>query len=186
MPFPTDLGTQQLATLPRASLAALRMAMRRDAGSVSATWLQEAGYAGGETMFSAFRDWLAARGADSPDKLPVDAFAVQAGAFFGDCGWGRIDVTPVRDVAATIDSPDWAEADPAARLDQPGCHFTSGLFADFFGRIANSTLAVLEVECRSCGADQCRFVVGSADVMQHVYERMTAGVDYQGALRELG
>jgi predicted hydrocarbon binding protein len=185
MPFPTDLAAQQLITFPRASIAALRTALRRDTGGAFATYLQEAGYAGGETLFSAFRDWLAARGADAPDALPLDAFSIQAGAFFGDSGWGRIDVTPVRDVAMTIDSSDWAEADPNARLEQPGCHFTSGLFADFFGRVASSPLAVLEVECRSCGAEQCRFVVGSADVMQHVYERLTAGTDYLGALNEL-
>lgn len=166
-------------------MAALRTALRRDAGGGYATYLQEAGYAGGETVFAAFRDWLTARGADAPDALPFDAFGTQAGAFFGDSGWGRIDVTRIRDVAATIDSPDWAEADPNARLEQPGCHFTSGLFADFFGRVASSPLAVLEVECRSCGADHCRFVVGSADIMQHVYDRVAAGGDYLGALNEL-
>ena len=185
MPFPTDLATQQLITFPRASIGALRTALRRDAGGAFATYLQEAGYAGGETIFGAFRDWLAARNADAPDVLPLDAFGIQAGAFFGDSGWGRIDVKPVRDVAATIDSPDWAEADPNAKLEQPGCHFTAGLFADFFGRVANSPLAVLEVECRSCGAEQCRFVVGSAEVMQHVYDRVTAGAGYLGALNEV-
>jgi uncharacterized protein len=185
MPFPTDLATLQLFTFPRASMAALRTALRRDGGAAYATYLQEAGFAGGETLFAAFRDWLAARGADSPDALPLDAFSIQAGAFFGDSGWGRIEVERVRDVAATVDSPDWAEADPNARLEQPGCHFTAGLFADFFGRVASSPLAVLEVECRSCGAEQCRFVVGSADVMQHVYDRVTTGTDYLGALDEI-
>jgi predicted hydrocarbon binding protein len=185
MPFPTDLAAQQLVTLPRASMAALRNALRRDAGPAYASYLQEAGYAGGETVFAAFRDWLTARGADAPDALPLDAFAVQAAAFFGDSGWGRIDVTSLRDFAAAIDTPDWAEADPSVRLEHPGCHFTSGLFADFFGRVGNGPLAVLEVECRSCGADHCRFVVGSADVMQHVYERMAAGTDYLKALGEL-
>lgn len=110
---------------------------------------------------------------------------MQAGAFFGEAGWGRIDVARIADVAATIDSPNWSEADPASRLETPGCHFTSGLFADFFGRVAGSPLAVLEVECRSCGADRCRFILGSADVMQHVYDRLTAGTDYQRALEEL-
>jgi predicted hydrocarbon binding protein len=185
MAFPTDLATQQLITFPRASIAALRTALRRDTGGAYATYLQEAGYAGGETLFAAFRDWLAARGADTPDALPVDAFGIQAGAFFGDSGWGRIDVKSVRDVAASVECPDWAEADPNARLEQPGCHFSAGLFADFFGRVAGSPLAVLEVECRSCGAEQCRFIVGSADVMQHVYDRVTAGADYTGALNEL-
>ena len=87
--------------------------------------------------------------------------------------------------ATTIDTADWAEADPSASLEHPGCHYTAGLFADFLGRVANSPLAVLEVECRSCGASRCRFVAGSAPVLQHVYERMASGADYQSALDEL-
>lgn len=185
MAYPTDLASQQLVTLPRASITALRAALVRDAGAGYASYLQEAGYAGGETIFAAFRDWLAGRGADDPDSLPIDAFALQATAFFAESGWGRIDVTPNDDVAATIESADWAEADPQSRLDHPGCHYTTGMFADFFGRVASSPLAVLEVECRSCGAPRCRFIAGSAEVMHHVYERMAAGEDYATALREL-
>ena len=185
MTYPTDLAAQQLVTVPRASLAALRASLMRDAGAGYATYLQDAGYAGGETLFTAFREWLSARGAEPPESLPLEAFAVQAGAFFADTGWGKIDITPIGDVVAAIDAADWAEADPGAGLEYPGCHFTTGLFADFFGRLANNPLAVLEVECRSAGAGRCRFVAGSADVLQHVYERMTAGADPMSAIREL-
>jgi predicted hydrocarbon binding protein len=185
MPYPVDLAPQQLVTLPRASISALRSALVRDAGPGFATYLQEAGFAGGETIFLAFRDWLAGRGADTPESLPLDAFATQAGAFFADAGWGNLEVTPIRDVAATIDTQDWAEADPGAHLDHPACHFTTGLLADFFGRTANTPLAVLEVECRSCGAPRCRFIAGSAEVMQHVYDQMAAGESYEAALAGL-
>lgn len=185
MPYPTDLVTQQLVTMPRASIAALRTALLRDTGAGFATYLQEAGYAGGETIYSAFRDWLAARGADTPEALPLEGFGVQVGAFFADTGWGRIDVTAIGNMVAAIDSPDWAEADPDAGLEYPGCHFTTGLFADFFGRVASSPLAVLEVECRSSGAEHCRFIAGSAEVMQHIYDRMSAGADHLTAIREL-
>ena len=185
MPYPTDLAAQQLVTIPRASIAALRTALLRDAGSGFATYLQEAGYAGGETLYLAFRDWLTARGADAPEALPLEGFGVQVGAFFADTGWGRIDVSALGNVVATIDSPDWAESDPEAKLAYPGCHFTTGLFADFFGRVASSPLAVLEVECRSSGADHCRFIAGSEEVMQHIYTRMSAGTDHLSAISEL-
>ena len=56
------------------------------------------------------------------------------------------------------------------------------MFADFFGRIADTPLAVLEVECRSMGAPRCRFLVGNAEVMEHVYEEMGRGVDYEEAV----
>jgi hypothetical protein len=59
------------------------------------------------------------------------------------------------------------------------------LFADFFGRTAEAPLAVLEVECRSSGSHRCRFLVGSAEVMQHLYERMMAGASYEEAAADL-
>jgi hypothetical protein len=59
------------------------------------------------------------------------------------------------------------------------------MFADFFGRIADAPLAVLEVECRSAGAKRCRFLVGNADVMEHVYDTMGRGDGYDDALSEV-
>lgn len=181
----TEISAHQLVTLPRASISALRAALLRDAGPGFATYLQEAGYAGGESIYAAFREWLAARGGDVPEDLPQTAFATQSASFFADNGWGHFDVTSVRDLAVLIDSYDWAEADPGARLDHPACHFTTGLLADFFGRVASTPLAVLEVECRSSGGSRCRFIAGSSEVMQHVYDRMSAGVDHEAALDEL-
>ena len=67
-------------------------------------------------------------------------------------------------------------------LEFPGCHLTTGLFADFFGRLAGSPLAAMEVECRSMGAERCRFLLASAEVMQHVYDAMGNGLSYDAAV----
>jgi hypothetical protein len=91
-------------------------------------------------------------------------------------------VGTLNEAVATLDSEDWGEADPGAGLDYPACHLTTGMFADFFGRIAETPLAVLEVECRSMGAPRCRFLVGAASVMEHVYEEMGRGVEYAQAV----
>jgi hypothetical protein len=56
------------------------------------------------------------------------------------------------------------------------------MFADFFGRVADAPLAVMEVECRSTGAERCRFLLGSAEVMQAVYEGMSQGIGYDEAV----
>ena len=74
-----------------------------------------------------------------------------------------------------------AEADPASGLEYPGCHLTTGMFADFFGRLAGTPLAVMEVECRSMGTQRCRFLIGGAEVMQQVYDQMAEGVSYEEA-----
>jgi hypothetical protein len=57
-------------------------------------------------------------------------------------------------------------------------HGTAG---GILGRVANAPLAVLEVECRSAGDQRCRFLVGSVDVLNYVYEAMERGVPYDRA-----
>jgi predicted hydrocarbon binding protein len=180
-----DLSSSQLVAFPRASLGALRAALIRDTGGAYATFLQESGYAGGDAVFASFRQWLAARGADGPEALDVADFQANAADFFREMGWGSITITPLHDVVAMVDSGDWAEAAAGEALPYPSCHYTTGLFADFFGRTAEAPLAVLEVECRSSGSHQCRFLVGSAEVMGHLYERMAAGATYDEAAADL-
>ncbi len=180
-----DLSSSHLVAFPRQSLAALRNALIRDTGGAFATYLQESGYAGGESVFAAFRGWLAERGVADTESLDVEAFQTYAGAFFKQMGWGEIAITSLHDVVALVDSEDWAEADPMSGMQYPACHYTTGLFADFFGRTAAAPLAVLEVECRSSGSHRCRFLVGSAEVMGHLYDRMAGGMSYGDAAGEI-
>jgi hypothetical protein len=87
---------------------------------------------------------------------------------------------------ATVDSTDWAEGDPNFPLDFPGCYYTSGVLADFFGRLAAAPMAVMEVECRSMGNERCRFLIGSAETLQDVYEQMSQGANYADAVGAAG
>src|SRR4051812_40707938 len=164
-----DLTSNHMLALTRASLAALRAALVRDGGPAAAAYLQEAGYAGGEQLFASFSEWLTARGvATLPEELELEEFEARATEFFREAGWGSIRIGSLREAVATIDSPDWGEADDAGALEHPSCHLTTGMFADFFGRVADHPLAVLEVECRSTGAERCRFLLGAPEVMEHV------------------
>ena len=178
------LASTPLVALPRQSLAALRSALIRDLGGNYATYLQEAGYAGGDAVFASFRDWLGARGGNA-DALSLGEFQTLATEFFRDTGWGTLDVGTLNDVVITLDSSDWAEADPSLNLGFPACYYSMGLLADFFGRMAGAQLTCYEVECRSNGAARCRFLLGSAEVIGQVYQRMTEGVGYQQAVSEL-
>ena len=188
--MPIDFSANNLLALPHASLGALRTALLREIGPGSAAFLQEAGYAGGESIFSAFRTWLQARGdsgasgtAAEPEDLEVEAFQHRVAEFFKEAGWGTLRIGTLRDAVATIDCDEWGEADAQGEaLDQPGCHLSTGLVADFFGRIADQPLAVLEVECRSMGYERCRFLLGNAEVMEHVYEELGRGAGYEEAL----
>ena len=182
MPHSLDLASHQMVALTRASLAALRAALLRDGGPGAAAYLQEAGYAGGEALVDSFRDWLRARGLPAVEELPLEEFEQHATDYFRDAGWGSLRISSLRDAVAVLDTADWGEADPSAGLDFPGCHLTTGMFADFFGRIADFPLAVLEVECRSMGHARCRFLLGNAEVMEHVYGELSRGVGYEEAV----
>src|SRR3954462_5079260 len=117
MPQTLDLANHQMLALTRSSLAALRAALIRDAGPAAASYLQEAGYAGGETLFDSFRNWLAMRTDAQPDELAVEDFEQFATEYFRDAGWGSLKVGSLNDAVATLDSEDWGEADPSSGLD---------------------------------------------------------------------
>lgn len=186
MPDRIDLADHQMVALPRASLAALRAALMRDAGPSAATYLQESGYAGGDVLFASFAEWMRGRGLPDPVEMDLPGFEAAATEYFRAAGWGALTIGSLGEAVATLDSDDWGEADPASALTQPGCHLTTGMFASFFGRIAEAPLAVLEVECRSMGSDRCRFLIGNAQVMEHVYLELERGVAYDEAVAELG
>ena len=179
---PIDLTASSLIAVSRTAVSALRTSLLRDAGPAAASYFQEAGYAGGAAVFDAFRTWLHERGYGEPDSLGVEEFAARASEYFHDLGWGSLRLGALRDTVATLDSTDWGEVDPAGGLEQPACHLSTGMFADFFGRIAATPLAVMEVECRSAGDVRCRFLLGSAEIMERLYESMAEGKGYEAAV----
>jgi predicted hydrocarbon binding protein len=150
---------------------------------VGAQALQEAGYAAGEGTYAAFVGWLPAHAAvDDPRELAAPRLAEVLTRFFSSLGWGSLEVQPFGDAAFAVDSADWAEAQPAAGLQYPGCYFTAGLLADFMSRLADAALAVMEVECRSRGDARCRWLVGAPETLTKLYEHMAQGADYRAVL----
>ncbi len=174
-----------MVALTRNALTTLRAVLFRDAGGNAAAYLQEAGYAGGGALFQAFGGWCAERGYSAPEEMPAETFQQLAAAFFGELGWGSVSVAMLHDSVVTIDSPDWAESDPESAMQFPGCYLSSGMLADFFGRLAGTQLAAMEVECRSMGSGRCRFLLGSTETMQHIYDDMTRGVAYDASLEQM-
>jgi predicted hydrocarbon binding protein len=139
------------------------------------TVLQEAGYAAGEGLFQAFT------AVNSATDLDADMLAETLSEFFTNGGWGTVTLTPVGTGALALDSPDWAEATPGS-AQSPMCFFTAGMLADFLGRLSDETVSVMEVECRSRGDERCRFLSATPEVLEKVYNEMTAGRSYAEAL----
>jgi predicted hydrocarbon binding protein len=117
----------------------------------------------------------------SATDLDADLLADTLSAFFTHGGWGTVTLTPVGTGALALDSSDWAEAAPGT-AQSPMCFFSAGMLADFLGRLSDETVAVLEVECRSRGDERCRFLSATPEVLEKVYNEMTAGRSYAEAL----
>jgi len=139
------------------------------------TILQEVGYAAGEGLYRAFA------AANSPTDLDADLLAEVLSEFFAGAGWGTLTMSPVGTGALALDSPDWAEAEPGT-AESPMCFFSTGMLADFLGRLSDQTVAVMEVECRSRGDARCRFLSATPEVLEKVYNEMTQGRSYAEAL----
>lgn len=164
-------GSTLVALSPRALHA-----LRERAGAQA---MQEAGYAAGEATYRAFTTWLPlAAGVDRPSSLAAPRLAEVLSQFFVALGWGALRVTAAGDAALALDATEWAEAMPDARLQYPSCHFTAGMMADFLGRMADASLAAMEVECRSRGDARCRWLVGAPETLTSLYEHMSQGADY--------
>lgn len=180
-----DIAASGMVGVARSAFTTLHGVLFRDAGANAAAYLQEAGYAGGAAMHEAFARWCGQRGYPAPENLGIGEFGGRAADFLAELGWGRVTVEPLHESALAVDSADWTEANPAAGMQYPGCYFSAGMLADFFGRVAAAQLVAMEVECRSVGHERCRFLLGSAETIQHVYDGMTRGLAYDAALAQM-
>ena len=102
--------------------------------------------------------------------------------FFAELGWGELTAQALGPAVLALDSTEWAEALDEGRGEFPSCHLTCGLLADFFGRLSDGLVAVMEVECRSRGDARCRFLAGAPETLSAVYDRMAQGSSYTDAL----
>jgi hypothetical protein len=181
LPF---LDTRTVA-VPVEFFAVLRPLVDGEGAAAAIERLRDAGYAAGVASFGRFTTWLADRGEHGVDDLADDRFPALLREFLVEAGWGSVAIEHLGDAVLAVDSADWAEAhreDPdAPAAAAPSCHVSTGFLAGFLGCVADAPLAVLEVECRAAGADRCRFLVGSIDVLGYVHEAMGRGIPYDRA-----
>lgn len=171
-----SLAAMSLVALPPRALHTLR-------DRVGAQALQEAGYAAGEATFQTFAKWLpGAAGVENPADVAAPKLAEALTRFFSGLGWGSVDVNALNEAVLAIDSSDWPEAQAGAGLQYPSCFYSSGMLADFMSRVGDTSLAVMEVECRSRGDGRCRWLLGSPETLTALYQHMAQGADYRTVL----
>lgn len=183
MPTTTPAAPADILLLSRRSIHTLRLVLERDAGAQAAGWLQEAGFAGGEALYAAFAGWLQERfGISRPAALDVRHLGEVLSGFFQEYGLGSVNIAPLTPATMAIDSSDWWEADPSTGATYPSCHLSSGLVADFLSRVSETPIGLMEVECRSRGDSQCRFLAAAPETLQALYTRISEGSGYLDAL----
>lgn len=165
--------------IPVASLAALRQALTSEVGAdAAASALRAAGHAAGDAWYPQL-----AGGEDA--DVSETTFWRRLNHLFSSRGWGSIAHSAVHPGVGALDATDWVEAVPDAAESRPSCFFTTGVLANLLGNAAGADVAVLEVECRSTGAQRCRFLFGSADALNALYTRVSSGSTVDTALSEL-
>jgi hypothetical protein len=139
--------------------------------------IRDAGYAAGKALYDHFAAWLAEQGEVHPDRLSDERFPWLVEAYFHGIGWGRVELHVLSEAVMALDVSDWGEVADAAG----GCLVSTGLFAGFFGRLAEAPISVLEVDATHVGPGRSRFLLGSVDVMAYVWEAMERGIPYDRA-----
>jgi len=179
----TFLPGTDLVALDPGVLRTLRRSLERVLGDQAAPLLQEAGFASGDALYAGLAAWLTTHtDYASPEEIDASRLGQTLSAFFDELGWGPITLEPVGPAALALDAPRWAEAMDEVSAEVPSCHVTTGLLAAVLGRMAGDVVAVMEVECRSRGDQSCRFLIGSPDTLQAVFDGMSRGEDYEAVL----
>lgn len=169
--------TPELIGLAQRTLRDLRLRVAGASGG-GPDALREAGYAGAGSLFDAFETWLSERGEPKAEGLAIDEFSERAGEFFRAAGWGLVTFRSLHDALAVIDIDSCWEAQ-LHEADERGCHLTTGTLAGFLGCLADYPVAVMEIECSVGSTGRCRFLAGNADMLEHAYERVSRGQQWE-------
>lgn len=148
------------------------------AGGGGPNALREAGYAGAESLFSAFETWLADYGSTSVHDMPIDEFSSKAADFFQRAGWGKVSFRSLHDALAVMDIEGCWEAQLHGQ-GETGCHLTTGTLAGFLACLADYPVAVMEIECGGGASARCRFLAGTPEMLEDAYERLSRGEDWE-------
>lgn len=174
-------------TIAPASLQILATVLVTALGEDGAAHLRDAGFATGEALAAELRARQAERGAPPPEALTIPDFDTATTALLRSAGWGTLAVDASRSTVTVLDVSEWSErgvAAPGAPPVAPGAHFTTGLLAGYFGALAGEPLAVLEVEPAEPTPDRARFLMGSVETVDRLFDRLGRGTPLHTVLDE--
>jgi predicted hydrocarbon binding protein len=182
------LQAGRLVSIPEAMMAAAHRAAARELDPTGAAkLLRQIGLEAGPALHDQFWDWVAGTRMAvpaEPGNIDFDDFWRRLSDFFDQLGFGTLDLEQLHPGVFALSSDNWMEAN-ISDGDHQGCQLTTGVLAGFLRLVAEQDLAVLEVECRGSGDEQCRFVAGSPEALQQIFERMQLGSSFSEAVATL-
>lgn len=171
----------QEVALPAAALAAFRRTLAGElGGDPAARALQQAGCAAGRVLLPGL-----GIGQAEPGTMPAAEIFARLDRLLAARGWGRLRHDAVHEGVGELVADTWLEAGTAGSAARPSCFFTCGLLAALLTGVAGQEMAVLEVACRSAGADRCRFCFGAPATLEALHRRILSGQDADTALAAL-
>ena len=166
--------------VPVSIFGSLRSELEKEAGALPTIHaLHHAGYEAGAAAAASF-----AVGGEVTN-MGQSAFWARLSQFFSRRGWGTLQQSAGHAGIALLSSPDWAEASPDAGDFEASCCFSTGFLSGLLSELAGGPVAVLEVDCRARGDEQCRFAFGSEVAIHDLYGRLLDGTNLDGALAAL-
>ncbi|HUG00944.1 MAG TPA: V4R domain-containing protein [Longimicrobiales bacterium] len=171
--------TQREVRLSVDGLSALRSAVHAACdGDAAARSLQRAGVALGRAIYADI-----ARAGDPAALAPAE-FWERALDALRERGWGDYVHRSVHAGAGELATSNGAEV--TSRGSRPDCFLSAGLIAGLLAGVDAGPVAVLEVECRSQGDAECRFLFGGRDTIAAVHSALLRGEPVDDAVEALG
>lgn len=175
-------NTLREVAVPVAVFGSLRAELEKEAGTLPTVHaLHSAGYTTGASAAASFQ------GSDErdPGALPQEAFWAELADFFARRGWGTLVHEQPHRAIGILSSTDWAEASDGEIDEDASCHFSAGFLSGLLSELAGGRVAVLEVGCRTRGANACRFAFGSEAAIHELYGYLLEDEDLERALAAL-
>jgi V4R domain-containing protein len=174
-------GPREIA-VPVSVFGSLRSELEKEAGMLpTVRALHQAGYQAG---LAAAAEVNQEAGGDS-FALSQDKFWSQLSGYFSNRGWGTLGHRASHPGVGILTSTDWAEANGEDVKPDASCSFSTGFLSGMLSQLAGAPVAVLEVMCRTRGADSCDFAFGSESAIHDLYGRLLDGAELDSALEAL-
>lgn len=174
-------GSREIA-VPISVFGSLRRELEKEVGMLpTVRALHHAGYHSGLAAAAVVDQ---AAGGNSCG-LSEGRFWTRLSTYFSKRGWGTLRHRSAHAGVGILTSDDWAEATTDEVQADAGCSFSTGFLSGLLSQLAGGPIAVLEVGCRTRGADSCDFAFGSETAIHDLYGHLLDGADVDSALAAL-